>query len=100
MFCHIDFIKLTIKSLSCQSRRRKAVLAAAYSNENTLRTDCERPECRNDLQGCTGLAMSALGQKRTLMHLRAMSALLPKADMDQHARDVRFVPKADIDQMT
>src|SRR5262249_7865651 len=25
-----------------------------------------------------------------------MSALPPKADMDQHCRDVRFVPKADI----
>ena len=25
-----------------------------------------------------------------------MSALPPKADMDQHRRDVRFVPKADI----
>jgi hypothetical protein len=28
--------------------------------------------------------------------LAAMSALAPKADMDQHGRDVRFVPKADI----
>ena len=26
-----------------------------------------------------------------------MSALPPKADMDQHGRDVRFVPSADID---
>jgi hypothetical protein len=26
----------------------------------------------------------------------AMSALPPKADMDQRGRDVRFVPKADI----
>ena len=25
-----------------------------------------------------------------------MSALPPKADMDHHGRDVRFVPKADI----
>ena len=25
-----------------------------------------------------------------------MSALPPKADMDQHGRDVRFVPEADI----
>ena len=25
-----------------------------------------------------------------------MSALPPKADMDQHGRDVRFAPKADI----
>jgi hypothetical protein len=42
--------------------------------------------------------MSALGQKRTLTHLRPMSALPPKADMDQHGRDVCFVPKADISQ--
>jgi hypothetical protein len=27
-----------------------------------------------------------------------MSALLPIADIDQHDRDVRFVPKADISQ--
>src|SRR5215472_14483284 len=36
--------------------------------------------------------MSALGHKRTLRHLRSMSALPPKADMDQNGRDVRFVP--------
>jgi hypothetical protein len=42
------------------------------------------------------LPMSALGQKQTWMHVRVMSALPPKADMDQHGRDVRFVPKADI----
>src|SRR5215472_14608161 len=40
--------------------------------------------------------MSALGQKRTSEKARLMSALPPKADMDQHGRDVRFVPKADI----
>jgi hypothetical protein len=39
--------------------------------------------------------MSALGLKRTIGGGRAMSALPPKADMVQHARDVRFVPKAD-----
>jgi hypothetical protein len=38
--------------------------------------------------------MSALGQKQTSRHLQPMSALPPKADMDQHGRDVRFVPKA------
>src|SRR5262249_19102113 len=36
------------------------------------------------------------GHKRTLPHVRSMSALPPKADMAQHDRDVRFVPKADI----
>jgi hypothetical protein len=36
--------------------------------------------------------MSALGHKRTSAHVRVMSALPPKADMGQHARDVRFVP--------
>src|SRR6516164_3328400 len=40
--------------------------------------------------------MSALGQKQTLGHLRAMSALPPKADIGTQPRDVRFVPKADI----
>jgi len=40
--------------------------------------------------------MSALGQKQTFEHLRAMSALPPKADMDQSGRDVRFVPFPDI----
>src|SRR6516165_12253230 len=40
--------------------------------------------------------MSALGQKRTLGDFRLMSALPPKADMDQSGCDVRFVPKADI----
>ena len=40
--------------------------------------------------------MSALGQKQTFRNVRAMSALPPKADMDQQGRDVRYVPKADI----
>ena len=44
--------------------------------------------------------MSALGQKRTSEQVRAMSALPPKADMDQYGRDVRFVPKADILMIT
>src|SRR5262245_28627341 len=43
------------------------------------------------------LLMSALGQKRTLRLLERMSALPPKADMDRHGRDVRFVPIANID---
>jgi hypothetical protein len=40
--------------------------------------------------------MSALGQKQTLGKARLMSALPPKADMDQPGCDVRFVPIADI----
>ena len=40
--------------------------------------------------------MSALGQKQTLGKARLMSALPPKADINQDGRDVRFVPKADI----
>ena len=40
--------------------------------------------------------MSALGQKQTSPHVRVMSALPPKADMDQQGRHVRFVPKAGI----
>ena len=39
---------------------------------------------------------SALGHKRTLGHLQAMSALPPKADIGTQPRDVCFVPKADI----
>jgi hypothetical protein len=37
--------------------------------------------------------MSALAQKQTFDDVRRMSALPPKADMDQHGRDVRFVHK-------
>src|SRR6516225_2179567 len=40
--------------------------------------------------------MSALGQKQTSRHLQPMSALPPKADIAEHARNVRVVPKADI----
>jgi hypothetical protein len=40
--------------------------------------------------------MSAFGQKRTFTNLRPTSALPPKADVDQHRRDVCFGSKADI----
>ena len=40
--------------------------------------------------------MSALGQKQTLSGVRSMSALPPKADIDQDGCNVRFVPEADI----
>jgi hypothetical protein len=40
--------------------------------------------------------MSALGQKQTLKHVRPMSALPPKADIDELDHHVCFVPKADI----
>ena len=46
--------------------------------------------------GAGGLPMSALGQKQTLQHVRAMSALPPKADIGTQPRNVRFVPIADI----
>ena len=39
--------------------------------------------------------MSALGQKRTLEHVRVMSALPPKADIGTQSVNVRFVPGAD-----
>ena len=45
-----------------------------------------------------GSMMSALDQKRTSAHLCIMSALPPKADMDQHSSDVpigRDVGQAD-----
>src|SRR6516164_11720551 len=58
----------------------------------------DRPEARQGIvltktSALEGLSMSALGQKRTPGHVKSMSALPPKADMDQHARDVRFVAK-------
>jgi hypothetical protein len=40
--------------------------------------------------------MSALGQKQTSRHLQPMSALPPKADMDQHRSDVGFVQIGDM----
>src|SRR5262249_250779 len=44
----------------------------------------------------TAPPMSGLGQKQTLGHVRIVSALPPKADIETQSRDVRFVPKADI----
>jgi hypothetical protein len=40
--------------------------------------------------------MSALGHKQTSRPEISMSALPPKADMDQSGSDVRFVPDADM----
>jgi hypothetical protein len=39
--------------------------------------------------------MSALGQKQTFRHLKRMSALPQKADIEKHCCDVCFVPKRD-----
>jgi hypothetical protein len=44
----------------------------------------------------TGVRMSALGHKQTFRDALVMSALLPKADVDERECHVRFVPKADI----
>jgi hypothetical protein len=40
--------------------------------------------------------MSALGHKRTLPSVEPKSALPPKADIEERASDVCFVPQADI----
>jgi hypothetical protein len=40
--------------------------------------------------------MSALGQKQTSQSEIGMSALPPKADIEWHLENVRFVPKAGI----
>ena len=40
--------------------------------------------------------MSALGDQRTLQHVRAMSALPPKADINRCRRNVRFMPLATV----
>jgi hypothetical protein len=39
--------------------------------------------------------MSAMDHKRAFCRVLRMSALPPKAGMDHHGRDVRFVPQAD-----
>jgi hypothetical protein len=39
--------------------------------------------------------MSGKGQKQTWRSENVMSAIPPKADMDELQSDVRFVPKAD-----
>src|SRR5262249_43934968 len=45
------------------------------------------PQARPHTQGAQ--PMSALGQKQTSAHVRVMSALPPKADIDRARRDVR-----------
>ena len=44
--------------------------------------------------------MSALGQKRTWQRILLMSALPPKADIDQSGCDVRFVPGVDMGDLS
>jgi hypothetical protein len=39
---------------------------------------------------------SVLGQKRTFHSVQLRSAIPPKADIDRHSPNVRFVPSADI----
>jgi hypothetical protein len=39
--------------------------------------------------------MSALGHERTFGKVRLISALPPKADINQNAHNVRFVPTTD-----
>jgi hypothetical protein len=46
-----------------------------------------------------GQRMSAMGQKRRLKRICRMSALPPKADIDQGGGNVRFVPLGDIDPL-
>ena len=40
--------------------------------------------------------MSAVGHKQTSSSECSMSALIPKADIQRHGGDVRFVPDSDI----
>ena len=47
-----------------------------------------------------GVAMSALGHKRTYGAQKGMSALPPKADMCSARADVSFVPIADMAHIT
>ena len=50
------------------------------------------------MRAVKGCPMSALGHKQTCAPQNGMSALPPKADMCDAARDVRFGPIADIPQ--
>jgi hypothetical protein len=81
------------------SRRRVTAPKAQEHADNSLITSgiCDR---RNGVQGsvCTATIQSRSCllwvKSRQLHEVRTMSALPPKADMDQQGCDVRFVPKA------
>src|SRR5262245_53565785 len=60
--------------------------------------DRDKASCGTQTSTLEGLGfMSALGQKQTLALQKAMSALLPKADMCSALAHVCFGPKADIE---
>src|SRR5262249_25936988 len=62
----------------------------------TQRSPCPKQLSCVVYHGKIACATSALGQKRTSAHVRVMSALPPKADIESQSRNVRFVPKADM----
>jgi hypothetical protein len=70
-------------------RRRYGVAACALREDHALRNDFSLALCDPNVRFGSKADM-------TLRGVRSMSALAPKADMDQSGCDVRFVPKADI----
>src|SRR5262249_52296896 len=88
----------TIGSLSvcCANAVTGHVAAAPMTTLMNARRLISPPEAQDKASYQVELAMSALGQKRTLGHVRAMSALPPKADIGTHSWNVRFLQKADI----
>src|SRR5215471_10877723 len=77
----------------CRSTRYEippihSILITGRGRWNNLITFSMGPRTKREHPSGLG-TMSALGHKRTFRHLRAMSVLPPKADMDQHGRDVR-----------
>jgi hypothetical protein len=59
-----------------------------------VRNSCHHGMARAGVFAASGL--SALGQKQTFPHRRAMSALPPKADICSAPAHVRFGPEADM----
>src|SRR5215469_9721894 len=99
----LEFVRHTgsNSALDCDGRLLRGRRSLIGDRRRSLIDDSSCGETLNLIQVKNELShrrtgMSALGQKRTLGHVRAMSALPPKADIGTQPRDVRFVPKADI----
>src|SRR5262249_55405911 len=91
----------TRRERPCGRRAEQAdELAAFPSSVSRVPTKDNIPRRRLLRCGISGASMSAMGQKLTLRHHLAMSALPPKADKEQTCRHVRFVPKADKSELT
>ena len=100
----------TVRINRCSSPLSPIALRAALMRVVKFDSETKRPDqtasSRAHLHQATGAKdfnrlepgdiMSALGQKRTSLRVRPMSALPPIADIGRAYWDVRFVPKKDI----